>query len=81
MLDHNLCTFNEIVDHIQKAPSTASSYLKRLKEDGIITVRYGEQYQLYRLADRELVAEVLSKYRASFADKVVDNYVDLMEEL
>jgi predicted transcriptional regulator len=81
MLDNDLCTFNEIVDHTGKAPSTVSSHLKRLKGDGIITVRYGEQYQLYRLADRELVVEVLSKYRASFADRVVDNYVDLMEEL
>lgn len=81
MLDHNLCTFNEIIDHTGKAPSTVSSHLKRLKQDGIITVRYGEHYQLYGLADRELVAEVLSKYRASFADRVVDNYVDLMEEL
>jgi predicted transcriptional regulator len=81
ILDHNLCTFNEIVDHLDKAPSTASSHLKRLKDAGIISVRYGEHYQLYRLADKELVAEVLSKYRASFADKVVDNYAEMMEEL
>ena len=81
ILDHDLCTFNEIVDHLDKAPSTASSHLKRLKDAGIISVRYGEHYQLYRLADKELVAEVLSKYRASFADKVVDNYAEMMEEL
>lgn len=81
ILDHDLCTFNEIVDHLGKAPSTASSHLKRLKDAGIISVRYGEHYQLYRLADKELVAEVLSKYRASFADKVVDNYAEMMEEL
>ena len=81
ILDHDLCTFNEIVDHLGKAPSTASSHLKRLKDAGIVSVRYGEHYQLYRLADRELVAEVLSKYKASFVDKVVDNYADMMEEL
>jgi predicted transcriptional regulator len=80
ILDNDMCTFNEIVEHVGKAPSTVSLHLKRLKEDGIISVRYGE-YQLYRLADREQVAEVLSKYRASFADKVVDNYADMMQEL
>jgi predicted transcriptional regulator len=80
ILDHDLCTFNEIVDHTKKAPSTVSSHLKRLKEAGIIAVRYGE-YQLYRLADKELVADVLSKYRASFADRIVDNYAEMVEEL
>jgi predicted transcriptional regulator len=80
MLDHDLCTFNEIVGHTKKASSTVSSHLKRLKEAGIISVRYGE-YQLYRLAEKDRVAEVLSKYRASFADRVVDNYAELVEEL
>jgi DNA-binding transcriptional ArsR family regulator len=80
ILDHDLCTFNEIVDHTKKAPSTVSTHLKRLKEAGIISIRYGE-YQLYKLADKDLVAEVLSKYRASFADKIVDNYAEMMEEL
>jgi hypothetical protein len=51
-----------------------------LREANIISVRYGE-YQLYKLTDKELVAEVLSKYKASFVDKVVDNYVDMVEEL
>jgi DNA-binding transcriptional ArsR family regulator len=65
---------------VGKAPSTVSSHLKRLREAGIVSVRHGE-YHLYSLADRELVAEVLSKYRATFADRVVDNYVEMLDEL
>jgi predicted transcriptional regulator len=80
ILNNELCTFNEIVDHTKKAPSTVSSHLKRLKEAGIVSVRYGE-YQLYRLAVKDLVTEVLSKYRASFADRIVDNYAEMVEEL
>jgi predicted transcriptional regulator len=80
ILDHELCNFSEIVDHTKKAPSTVSSHLKRLKEAGIVSVRYGK-YQLYRLAAKDVVAEVLSKYRASFADRVVDNYAEMVEEL
>ena len=80
ILDHDLCTFNEIVSHTKKAPSTVSSHLKRLKEAGIVSIRYGE-YQLYRLAEKDQVAEVLSKYRSSFADRVVDNYAEMVEEL
>jgi DNA-binding transcriptional ArsR family regulator len=80
ILDHDLCTFNEIVDHTEKSPSTVSSHLKRLKEAGIVSVRFGE-CQLYKLAEKDLIAEVLSKYKASFANRVVDNYVKLVEEL
>lgn len=80
ILDHDLCTFNEIVDHTEKAPSTVSTHLKRLKESGIVSVRFGE-CQLYRLAEKDLIAEVLSKYKASFANRVVDNYIELVEEL
>jgi len=81
ILKENTCTFNEIVEHIQKAPSTVSCHLKRLKEAGIISIRYGEYHQIYKLTDKELIAEVLSKYRTSFADKVIDNYTDMMEGL
>jgi predicted transcriptional regulator len=80
VLEHNMCTFAEIVGHTGKAPSTVSSHLKRLKEAGIVSVRYGE-YQLYSLADRELVYDVLSKYQASLADRIVDSYAEMMEEL
>ena len=80
MLQHDMCTFNEIVAHTGKAPSTVSSHLKRLKEAGIASVRHGE-YQLYGLASRDLVAEVLAKYRATLVDMVVDNYVEMLDEL
>lgn len=80
VLSQDMCTFSEIVEHTGKAPSTVSSHLKRLKDAGIIRVKHGE-YQLYSLANRELVAEVLSKYRPALVDKVVDNYVEMLDEL
>lgn len=80
ILEHSMCTFNEIVEHTKKAPSTVSSHLKRMKEDGMVLVRYGE-YQLYSLADRDLVYDVLSKYQSSLADRIVDNYAEMVEEL
>jgi predicted transcriptional regulator len=80
ILEHDQCTFNEIVSHIGKAPSTVSSHLRRLKDGGVISVRYGE-YQLYSLTEKDLVFDVLAKYKASFTDKVVDNYAEMMEEL
>jgi predicted transcriptional regulator len=81
ILEHDMCTFNEIADHMGKAPSTVSSHLKRLKEARIISVRHGEYHQLYCIVEKDLLAEVLSKYTASFVDKVVDNYTEMLEEL
>lgn len=80
VISHNLCTFNELVEHLGKASSTVSWYLKRLREAGIISVRYSE-YQLYYIENVELVSEVLDKYRESFIDTTVTNYSQMIEEL
>ena len=81
ILEHEMCTFNEIVEHTGKAPSTVSSHLKHLKEAHIVTVKHGENHHLYRILERDLVTEVLSKYTPSFIDKVVDNYSDMVQAL
>lgn len=80
IMSHDLCTFNEIVEHLGKAPSTVSWHLKRLKESGIVSIYYRE-YQLYHIQDIELVTEVLNKYNESFFDATVNNYTRMIEEL
>jgi len=80
ILDHEMCTFDEIVHHTRKSASTVSSHLKRLKEAGIVSVRSGE-YRFYSLVPKDLIAEVLSKYKPSFVDRLVDNYADMVQEL
>lgn len=80
ILEHELCTFSEIVEYVNKASSTISWHLKRLKHAGIISVRHGE-HTLYRVTNRELVSEVLLKYRESFVDKVINNYIEMIDEL
>jgi predicted transcriptional regulator len=80
ILENDLCTFDEVVEYTKKAPSTISWHLKRLKEAGIISVQH-EQYHLYHVINREMVAEVLRKYKQRFIDKVVDGYTETIEEL
>jgi DNA-binding transcriptional ArsR family regulator len=80
LIERDLCTFNEIVDHMQKAPSTISLHLRRLREGGMISIRYGE-CQLYSLTNKHIVCEVLAKYKTSFTDRVVESYEEMMEEL
>ena len=80
ILHHDLCTFNEIVEYSRKAQSTISWRLKRLCEDGIISVHYGD-YQLYQIHDKKLVIQMLQKYKENLTDKVVNNFVEITDEL
>jgi predicted transcriptional regulator len=81
VMRHDLCTFNEIVYHINKAPSTVSWHLKRLRGAGILSIIYGENHQFYTVADKRIIANILYKYKESFVDKVVNNYTEIMEQL
>lgn len=47
ILEHNLCTFNEIVEYIHKAPSTISWHLKKLREAEIAQI----PYKFYEFSD------------------------------
>jgi predicted transcriptional regulator len=80
LLCHDFCTFSEIVQYLRKAPSTVSWHLKRLCEDGILAVHHREYY-LYRINDKKLVNQMLNKYKESFTDKVVNNFVDIADKL
>src|SRR5919202_4484177 len=84
-LEHDSCTFNEIIEYTKKAPSTISWHLKRLKDSGIISVFYNHTsrcQQLYKIRDFESITSILSKYKESFAaDKIVNNYTQIMQDL
>lgn len=81
ILDHDLCTFYEIVDHTSKAPSTISWHLRRLKDTGIITSKQYDKYHFYKITNREIVSDVLYKYKETFADRVINNYTQMIDEL
>jgi predicted transcriptional regulator len=82
ILDHDSCTFNEIIEYTKKAPSTISWHLKRLKAAGVISILYtGHCQHVYKVRDFESVTNVLSKYKESFTDKIVNNYTESMEDL
>ncbi len=83
ILEHDSCTFNEIIEYTKKAPSTISWHLKRLRDSGIISVIYNTtHHQLYKVRDIESITSILSKYKQSFAaDAIVNNYTEIMEEL
>jgi predicted transcriptional regulator len=54
-------TFHEIVEHIDKASSTVSVHIRKLKDAGILSVKHVGNQALYMVADDGLVTNVLSK--------------------
>lgn len=81
VLKNEFCTFNEIVDHVAKAPSTVFWYIKKLKEAGILGTNYGKDCFLYNITDKEIVSRVLLEYKESFTDRIVENYTDIIDKL
>jgi len=67
--EHQPCTFKEILEHTNRAPSTLSWHLKRLSKAAIISIIHGKDYQLYRVLNSKLVEEILYKYGGSFRDE------------
>lgn len=81
ILNHDLCTFAEILDHMKKAPSTISWHLKRLLESAVISVVHGQELQLYKVSNRTLVSDILFRYRDSFKDKIAIEYYEMFGHL
>jgi hypothetical protein len=54
---------------------------KRLSDAGIISITYGQEYQLYSLVNNNLVKEVSCKYEESFRDKIANGYYEMFGEL
>lgn len=66
ILEQRVCTFNSIVEHISKAPSTISWHLKALIGEKIVSIQNNEydKRSLYRLTFGGYVGYALSNYNA-----------------
>jgi hypothetical protein len=55
--------------------------MARLKTANIIKVHKQNEYTYYEIGiDRLILQDLLSKYKSSFTEKIVDNYVDMINE-
>ena len=55
--------------------------MTRLKAANIVKVRRQNEFNYYEIGmDRLILQDLLSKYTRSFTEKIVDNYVDIINE-
>jgi predicted transcriptional regulator len=81
ILESETCGFNDIVVHTNKVPSTISWHLSKLTDANIIKVRKQNEFKYYEIGINKLkLQELLSKYKSSFTEKIVDNYVDMIND-
>jgi predicted transcriptional regulator len=81
ILEKGTCGFNDIIIHTRKVPSTISWHMARLKAANIVKVRKQYEFNYYEIGmDRLLLQDLLSKYKSSFTEKIVDDYIDMINE-
>ena len=81
MLENGACGFNDILTHARKVPSTISWHMGRLKAANIVKVRKQNEFNYYEIGmDRKILQDLLSKYTRSFTEKIVEDYVDMINE-
>jgi predicted transcriptional regulator len=81
LLEKRSCTFNELVLHVNKAPSTTSWNIKRLLDSNVIIRKRGIDCSEYSLKNPKEVEKLLQKVNISLLDRSVDNYTSLIEDL
>lgn len=81
ILENGTCRFNDIIIHTRKVPSTISWHIGRLKAANIINIRKQNESKYYEIGmDKIILQDLLSKYKSSFTEKIVDDYVDMINE-
>ncbi len=89
ILHNEFCTFNSIVDYINKVPSTVSWHLSKIKEADIIVVSKKGNVQVYSITKNKqtIILDLIDRYinidttTRTRTDKIVNSYIDMMESM
>jgi hypothetical protein len=55
--------------------------MARLKAANIVKVRKQYEFNYYEIGmDRLILQDLLSKYKSNFTEKIVDDYIDMINE-
>jgi predicted transcriptional regulator len=81
ILSNKSISFNDIVEHVECAPSTVSWHLKKLREVDLVQTKQVNGHLFYTINQKDEVVSLLNTYRASFLDEMVDSFVDTWHEL
>lgn len=75
LLTEGTARHKEITGKFRVSGATISYHLKRMVENGILTVEKEGREHIYSVSNPEMVMDVLITYRKSFGDVLVDSFV------
>src|SRR5574340_1218971 len=81
LLDGKSLSFNEIVQKVKKAPSTISTFLSKLVEDGIIEINIMELRKMCFLRNPDMVHEIIERYNPVLLERTAYNFADTFSNL
>lgn len=81
LLNKKRANNNQISKKISLSPSTTSWHLDKLLEKEIVQKKKRGRKTIYSLVEPQRTAELLIKYKRSFLDEMVDNFVEIWQEI
>jgi predicted transcriptional regulator len=79
LLENDGCDHNSVVNGLGLSPSTVSWHLKKLLDARVISKRSEGRRSIYTIGQPELVIVVLTKYKESFVDRLVDQFIEMWD--
>lgn len=79
LLENDSCDHISLVNSICLSPSTISWHIKKLIDANIISKKSEGRRSIYSVNEPEHVKTVLTKYKESFLDKLVDRFIEMWD--
>ena len=81
LLEKKRANNTQVSRWIGVSPSTASWHLSKLLEKGVVEKTKKGRKAVYTLVEPEKAKEILVKYKRSFLDEMVDNFVEVWQQI
>lgn len=81
LLTHPDSGFSSILAEFNFTKGALSFHMKRLLRAGVVEKGRSERENIYRVREPERVSNLLVTYRASIADEVLDNMIDVLARI
>lgn len=81
LFEGNSLAFNEIVDKVNKAPSTVSVFLTKLVDDKIVETRTINLKKVYFLKNPDMVHEIIHRYNPVLLERTAYSFADTFSNL
>lgn len=79
VLNNDVRNNEQLSNDLHLSPSTVSWHIKKLSIENVVSKKTVGRESSYSIKDPEVVRKVLMKYRASFMDKLVDQFIEMWQ--